>query len=124
MNAKERNDLRKWVQSGHSPYDNGWHIATEAGEPMDFINALRLVESEASYRVAYDAETDNLMFMVDADASERFTTEELPFKKRFPETTIDLRESYIKFLFISLVYLTRGGSKWGGYFSVCGRYFP
>ena len=79
MNAKERNDLRKWVQSGHSPYDNGWHIATEAGEPMDFISALRLVESEASYRVAYDAETDNLMFMVDADASERFTTEELPF---------------------------------------------
>ena len=46
---------------------------------MDFISALRLVESEASYRVAYDAETDNLMFVVDADASERFTTEELPF---------------------------------------------
>ena len=33
MNARERSELRKWVQSGRSPYDNGWHIATDAGIP-------------------------------------------------------------------------------------------
>ena len=33
MNARERSELREWVQSGRSPYDNGWHIATDAGIP-------------------------------------------------------------------------------------------
>ena len=77
MSAKERSELCKWVQSGHSPYDNGWYIATESGGPMDFINALRLTESETCYRIAYDTETDDLMFMVDADASDAVI--ELPF---------------------------------------------
>ena len=35
MNARERSELREWVQSGRSPYDNGWHIATDAGIPRD-----------------------------------------------------------------------------------------
>lgn len=79
MNAKERSELRKWVQSGHSPYDNGWYISTETGEPLDFINALRAVQSEAISSVSYDTETDHPVFMVEADMSADALTEELPF---------------------------------------------
>lgn len=42
----EKKALRSWVRSGHSPYENGWYIATDAGGPMDFINASRFLEDE------------------------------------------------------------------------------
>ena len=38
MNARERSELREWVQSGRSPYDNGWHIATDARPPKILCN--------------------------------------------------------------------------------------
>ena len=41
---EEIQDLREWVRSGHSPYDNGDFISTESGGPMDFINARRFQE--------------------------------------------------------------------------------
>ena len=41
---EEIRDLREWVRSGHSPYDNGDYISTESGVPMDFINARRFLE--------------------------------------------------------------------------------
>ena len=41
---EEKNALRSWVRSGHSPYENGDYIANESGGPMDFINALRFWE--------------------------------------------------------------------------------
>ncbi len=43
---EERQDLRDWVKSGHSPYENGDFIATESGGPMDFIRARRFLEEE------------------------------------------------------------------------------
>ena len=48
MSTGEYAELCRWVQSGHSPYDNAWYITTEDGHPMDYINALRLVETEAT----------------------------------------------------------------------------
>jgi hypothetical protein len=42
----EKMALRSWVRSGHSPYENGWYIATDSGGPMDFINASRFLEDE------------------------------------------------------------------------------
>lgn len=44
--SEERKDLREWVKSGHSPYDNGDYVATESGGPMDFIHARRFLEDE------------------------------------------------------------------------------
>ena len=79
INARERSELRKWVQSGRSPYDNGWHIATDAGIPMDFVNALRFIESEASVKVAYDTALDDIVFIVGTDHPATTVTEELPF---------------------------------------------
>lgn len=79
MNARERSELRKWVQSGRSPYDNGWHIATDAGIPMDFVNALRSIESEASVEVAYDTALDDIVFIAGTDHPATTVTEELPF---------------------------------------------
>ena len=46
ITSEERQDLREWVKSGHSPYDNGDYVATESGWPMDFINARRFLEDE------------------------------------------------------------------------------
>ncbi len=43
---EEKRALSSWVRSGHSPYENGWYVATESGGPMDFINALRFLENE------------------------------------------------------------------------------
>ena len=43
---EEKRDLSSWVRSGHSPYENGDYIATDSGEPMDFINARRFLEEE------------------------------------------------------------------------------
>lgn len=46
MTDNEYQELCQWVQSGNSPYNNGWDIATDAGTPMDYINAKRIVESQ------------------------------------------------------------------------------
>ncbi|MCR4884463.1 MAG: hypothetical protein K6A68_12880 [Clostridiales bacterium] len=43
---EEKNALRSWVRSGHSPFENGWYVATESGGPMDFISAMRFLEEE------------------------------------------------------------------------------
>ena len=79
MTAEERNELKKWVQSGNSPYDNGWYIATEAGGLMDFVNALRFIENEASVDVIYDTVADDIAFVAGEGASADSLTEELPF---------------------------------------------
>ncbi len=41
---EEKDALRNWVRTGNSPCDNGDFIAEESGCPMDFINAMRLME--------------------------------------------------------------------------------
>ena len=46
VTPEEKNTLCGWVRSGHSPYENGWYIATDSGGPMDFINASRFLEDE------------------------------------------------------------------------------
>jgi len=43
--ADEITELKAWVKSGNYPLDNPWHICTEGGYPMDFVNAMRLAES-------------------------------------------------------------------------------
>ena len=42
----EKRDLRRWVNSGHSPYENGDYIVNDDGGPMDFISAQRFLEEE------------------------------------------------------------------------------
>ena len=42
----EKRDLRHWVNSGHSPYENGDYIVNDDGGPMDFISAQRFLEAE------------------------------------------------------------------------------
>jgi len=44
ISKEELKDLKAWVKSGHSPYENGDYICLEGGGPMDFINALRFQE--------------------------------------------------------------------------------
>ena len=43
---EEKRDFSRWVQSGHSSYENGDYVATESGGSMDFINARRSMEQE------------------------------------------------------------------------------
>ncbi len=43
---EEKRDLRRWVNAGHSPYENGDFIVNDDGGPMDFINAQRFLEVE------------------------------------------------------------------------------
>lgn len=79
MTAEERNELKKWVQSGNSPYDNGWYITTETSGPMDFVNALRFIETEASVDVIYDTVADDIVFVAGKDSSAVSLIEDLPF---------------------------------------------
>ena len=43
---EEKRGLRRWVNAGHSPYENGDFIVNDDGGPMDFINAQRFLEVE------------------------------------------------------------------------------
>lgn len=43
---EEKRELHRWVNAGHSPYENGDYIVNDDGGPMDFINALRFLEVE------------------------------------------------------------------------------
>ena len=81
--SEEQEALRDWVKAGNSPYDNGWYIATESGGPMDFINALRFLETEyqeylkdpEKYRGYPDSDTTS----VSGPSYDPVTGEELPF---------------------------------------------
>lgn len=64
MNDEEYTELCQWVQNGHSPYDNGWGIATDAGIPMDYISAKRIVESGVEVVAAYDTVNGEPIFLV------------------------------------------------------------
>lgn len=79
MNAREYSELRKWVQSGRSPYDNGWYIATDAGTPMDFVNALRIVENGENAVASFDTQNDEPIFSAPEDSFENMLEEDLPF---------------------------------------------
>ena len=39
---KEKQELRRWVAAGRSPYDNQWELYNDYGWPMDFITAERI----------------------------------------------------------------------------------
>ena len=41
---EEKRDLHRWVNSGHSPYENGDYVVSDSGEPMDYIHAGRFLE--------------------------------------------------------------------------------
>ena len=79
---EEKKALRRWVNSGHSPYENGDYIVNDDGGPMDFINALRFWEVQYQ---AYLNDPD--AYQKPPDDSEEYispkfdpeTGEELPF---------------------------------------------
>ena len=81
MRIEERRELRQWVLSGHSPYENGWYLCNEDGCPLDFINALRIVEDEAVMKestYAYDTASSEPMILVRV-SGHMDRAEELPF---------------------------------------------
>jgi len=42
MTEREKKDLRDWVKSGNSVYDNPYFLYVDNGFPMDYINAIRI----------------------------------------------------------------------------------
>ena len=79
----EIRDLRRWVRSGHSPYENGDFISTESGGPMDFISAMRFLEEEY---LEYLKDPESIRGRPDPDVAtisgpsyDPDTGEELPF---------------------------------------------
>ena len=50
-----------------------------AGIPMDFVNALRFIESEASVEVAYDTALDDIVIIVGTGHPATTVTEKPPF---------------------------------------------
>ena len=38
---EEKAELRSWVMTGHSPYDNPDELCDDSCHPLDFISALR-----------------------------------------------------------------------------------
>ena len=79
---EEKEALRNWVKHGHSPFENGWYVATESGAPMDFISAMRFLEEEyqeylkdpEGYRGHPDEPLDNTDYVPTSSGSD-----ELPF---------------------------------------------
>ena len=43
MTEDEREELRKWVDDGGSPYDNPWGYCRESGHTMDYLMASRII---------------------------------------------------------------------------------
>lgn len=82
MTNEERGELRQWVMSGNSPYDNGWYLCSENGCPLDFVTALRIVEDDAAMNeavYAYDTTLDELAILVSASEHTAPAVEKLPF---------------------------------------------
>ena len=79
ITGMERQELFQWVQAGNSPYDNGWNIADDAGTPMDYIGAKRVVESGQEFFAAYDPVNDEPIFLIQEDCTDNSSDEGLPF---------------------------------------------
>lgn len=79
ITGMERQELFQWVQAGNSPYDNGWNIADDAGTPMDYIGAKRVVESGQEFIAAYDPVNDEPIFLIQEDCTDDSSDEGLPF---------------------------------------------
>jgi len=41
---EEKAELKEWVTTGHSPYDNPYSVWGEDGFPLDYISAIRFWE--------------------------------------------------------------------------------
>lgn len=78
---EEKRDLRRWVNSGHSPYENGDFIVNDDGGLMDFISTQRFWEVEykeylrdpVAYRETPDGK-ESVSPMIDPEMGD-----ELPF---------------------------------------------
>ena len=44
----ENRYLREWVADGNSVYDNPFHFCDDAGNPLDFINAVRVLDEQVA----------------------------------------------------------------------------
>ena len=61
------------MRSDHSPYDNGWYIATKVGVPKDFVNALRMSEDMEGIISEYETQSDDIVFIPnDLDEADPF----------------------------------------------------
>ena len=56
ITKEELKDLKDWVKSGHSPYENGDYICFEGGGPVDYVNAQRFLDDLAK---EHEAELKN-----------------------------------------------------------------
>jgi len=46
MTMPERRKLYRWVAKGNNPYDNPWFYYEESGNPMGYIEAVRMLEAQ------------------------------------------------------------------------------
>jgi len=44
LTEEERKNLREWLKSGESPFDNPYIMHKDRGEVMDYITAIRITE--------------------------------------------------------------------------------
>jgi hypothetical protein len=42
ITEEEKRELKEWVASGHSPYENPFFLHDDSGRPMDYIAACRI----------------------------------------------------------------------------------
>lgn len=95
MTKEERKELEKWVSSGHSPYDKGDYIYSDAGYPLDFVSAMRVQQEEMKWfnslsekereqylqetHGSYNTEIDSVIHKVSDFNLPLKSDEELPF---------------------------------------------
>lgn len=66
LTLAERKELREWVASGHSVYDNPYTLYDESGFLMDFIQGLRIGNDMRDNPSVYSWE-DSSVSIADAD---------------------------------------------------------
>jgi len=68
ITAEELEELGAWADPGNSPYDNPYFLCGESGNPMDFINALRITNDMCEHPSNYSwgdptaGDNDNIRF--------------------------------------------------------------
>ena len=57
--AEEKRDLVKWLKAGEDPFNNDCYLYNEHGDPMDFIDARRVLM--AIYKQHLDELNDSVV---------------------------------------------------------------
>ena len=74
LTPDERKDLREWVKTGRSVYDNPWYISMGNGWPIDYIKASRIFDEIQNDPDIYSSEDSAA-----CDAYVSLGTDDLPF---------------------------------------------